>query len=387
MRPEAPVAVDRFYADMPVFAGFDRIMDPALYRPLPDGWVIGLTDVVASTRAIAEGRFKAVNIAGAAAIAAVANGRRGLDFPFAFGGDGASFAVAAADEAAARAALAATVVWAREELGLELRAALLPVAAVRAQGLDARVARFAPSPNVTYAMFAGGGLAWAEREMKRGRFVVTPAAPGTRPDLTGLSCRWAEMPSARGVVLSLIVAPTGADERGYRALVEEILRLVADAGEAGRPLPEGGPQPRWVPGAIELEARISRRAGGSLAARRLALGLETLFAWLVLRLGRRLGRFDPVLYRRDVADNADFRKYEDGLRMTLDCTPALADRVEARLAAAAAAGIARYGLHRQGAALMTCLVPSPLQRDHIHFIDGAAGGYTAAARAMKATAT
>ncbi|TIL80394.1 MAG: DUF3095 domain-containing protein, partial [Mesorhizobium sp.] len=48
------------------------------------------------------------------------------------------------------------------------------------------------------------------------------------------------------------------------------------------------------------------------------------------------------------------------------------------------AGICNYGLHRQKSALMTCLVASPLQRDHLHFIDGAAGGYAVAAASLKA---
>jgi len=53
--------------------------------------------------------------------------------------------------------------WVRDELGLSLRTALVPVTAVRAEaGQDVRVARFAPSPGVTYAMFSGGGLACAE---------------------------------------------------------------------------------------------------------------------------------------------------------------------------------------------------------------------------------
>ncbi len=33
---------------------------------------------------------------------------------------------------------------------------------------------------------------------------------------------------------------------------------------------------------------------------------------------------------------------------------------------------------------MTCFVPTAGASDHLHFIDGAAGGYALAARAMKA---
>ena len=57
-----------------------------------------------------------------------------------------------------------------------------------------------------------------------------------------------------------------------------------------------------------------------------------------------------------------------------------------RLSAAASAGIVRYGLHRQDAAMMTCFTPSALRSDHVHFIDGAGGGYASAATALKAIA-
>src|SRR4051794_21019933 len=55
-----------FYAGIPVFRGFGSLMDPALYSALPDDWTIGVADIVESTRAIAEKRYKAVNMAGAA---------------------------------------------------------------------------------------------------------------------------------------------------------------------------------------------------------------------------------------------------------------------------------------------------------------------------------
>ena len=54
------------------------------------------------------------------------------------------------------------------------------------------------------------------------------------------------------------------------------------------------------------------------------------------------------------------------------------------LASAHAQGICVYGTHRQYQALMTCLVPSPLRDDHVHFVDGAAGGYASAAIKLKA---
>ena len=46
-------------------------------------------------------------------------------------------------------------------------------------------------------------------------------------------------------------------------------------------------------------------------------------------------------------------------------------------------GVADYGLHAQDTALMTCIVPNHLESDHMHFVDGAGGGYAKAAEMLK----
>jgi hypothetical protein len=369
---------DTFYAGVPVFRGFRSLMDPAMYAALPDDWTVGIADVVQSTKAIADKRYKAVNMAGAAVIASVTNALGDREFPFVFGGDGASFAVASRDRDKAAEALAATAAWSAGELGLTMRVALVPVTEIRAVGRDVRVARYGPSDNVSYAMFSGGGLAWADAAVKRGEFAVTPAPPGTWPDLTGLSCRFQEFRAERGLILSLLILPApNAEPSAFRALIEDIVALVEQSPNAGRPMPDGGPDMRWPPQGVALEA--STAPGGPL--RRVTVLARTCLYYLIMRSGIRVGGFVPATYLRQVVENSDFRKYDDGLRMILDCTPALADTLERRLAAVR--GVAVYGLHRQSAAMMTCFTPSPTRSDHVHFIDGAEGGYAAAATALK----
>jgi hypothetical protein len=380
-----PDGTDIFYGRIPVFRGFDRLMDPVLYTPLPDDWSVGVADIVESTKAIANQRYKAVNMAGAAVIAAVTNALDGREFPFVFGGDGASFAVSSGDLDRAREALAATAAWVREDLDLAMRVALVPVREIRARGLDVRVARFGPSPNLSYAMFSGGGLGWADAAMKRGEFTVAPAQPGVQPDLSGLSCRFEEIPATRGLILSVLVVPArGADPLAFRKVIEDIIRLVEKSPDAGRPVPSEGPPLRWPPAGLDYEARAAR--GGSLLKRRTVVLAFTLWAYLVLRLGIKVGNFVPKNYIRQVVENSDFRKYDDGLRMILDCTVELERTLTQRLEDAASSQIAHYGLHRQDAAMMTCFAPSVMRSDHVHFIDGARGGYASAATAMKAMA-
>jgi hypothetical protein len=380
-----PDGTDIFYGSIPVFRGFGSLMDPAMYSPLPDDWTVGVADIVESTKAIANQRYKAVNMAGAAVIAAITNALDGREFPFVFGGDGASFAVSPDDLERAREALAATATWVEESLNLIMRVALVPVRDVRAQGLDVRVARFGPSANLSYAMFSGGGLGWADAAMKRGEFAVPPANPGTQPDLSGLSCRFEEMPSTRGLILSVLVVPAkDADPHHFRKVIEDIIRLVEKSPDAGRPVPPGGPPLRWPPQGVEYEARAAR--GGPLLKRRGVVLAVTLWAYVVMRLGIKVGNFVPKNYVQQVVENSDFRKYDDGLRMILDCTEELERALTALLAKAASERIVRYGLHRQDAAMMTCFTPSVMRSDHVHFIDGARGGYASAATALKAMA-
>src|ERR1700716_1735070 len=121
METITPGNSDTFYGRIPVFRGFGSLMDPALYSPLPDDWTIGVADIVESTKAIAEARFKAVNIAGRPGARAVTNALEGREFPFVFGGDGASFAVSPDNLERAREALAATAAWVEDDLNLAMR--------------------------------------------------------------------------------------------------------------------------------------------------------------------------------------------------------------------------------------------------------------------------
>ncbi|MCV3767625.1 DUF3095 domain-containing protein [Rhizobium sp. TRM95796] len=377
--------VDPFYNDVPVFTQFSGVIDLDNYRPLPDDWWLATGDIVDSTGAIAAGSYKSVNMAGAALISAVLNALGHQDLPFVFGGDGALVALPAAGIEKAKAALAALRTWAKEAMGLEMRAALVPIRDVRASGLDVRVARFRVSEFASYAMFAGGGASWAEAQMKNNRYSVDPAPAGAAPDLEGLSCRWSPIPARHGAIVSIIAMPGPANDMpAFARLVEKIVAITGSEERDGHPVPAEGPEPRVSGDGIRIEGRAGPPAGR--IKRFLKAVAATVFAFALIRWKITVGRFDPVVYRRDVADNSDFRKFDDGLKMTVDIDSRRLAEIEALLRDAAARGVCRYGLSKQDAALMTCIVLTALERDHMHFIDGAAGGYARAAEHLKASA-
>jgi len=371
------------YEDLPIFDAFERVSDPSVFTALPDDWQVGAADVVKSTDALKAGRYKDVNMAGAAVVGAVRNALGSISFPFVFGGDGAGLAVPGEAAAPTRAAMAATTNFVAEELKLDLRVGMMPVAAIRAAGHDVRVARYAASPEAVYAMFSGGGMSFAESELKAGRIAIEAAPAGVRPDLTGLSCRWSPIESRLGVILSVLVMPAqDASETAFRSVASEVIRITEAETRGGHPVPPEGPRFALNQRAMRLEAAATQGSGGRLGRFAKIFG-EMLFGIYLDKTGRAAGRFDPKRYRGWVARNSDFRKYDDALRMTIDCSTATAAALEAVLKKAEAERIVVYGLHRQDAALMTCIVPSYVSDDHVHFLDGAGGGYALAATALK----
>jgi Protein of unknown function (DUF3095) len=376
---------DPFYDNVPVFTQFSGVIDLDNYRPLPDDWWLATGDIVDSTGAIAAGAYKSVNMAGAALISGVLNTLGHQDLPFVFGGDGALVALPAAGHDQARQALAALRTWAKEAMGLEMRAALVPMREVRDAGLDVRVARFRVSDHASYAMFAGGGASWAEARMKNNEYAVEPAPSGAAPDLDGLSCRWSPIPARHGAIVSIIAVPGPADDMpAFARLIEAIVAVTGGEERGGHPVPAEGPEPKASGSGVLIEGRAGPRTGR--VKRYLKALAATILAFSLIRLKIRMGRFDPVAYRRDVADNSDFRKFDDGLKMTVDIDATRLADIETLLRDAAAKGVCRYGISKQDAALMTCFVLTALERDHIHFIDGAAGGYARAAEHLKASA-
>ena len=372
------------YLDIPVFEDFAKVLDGSVYHPLPDDWWIGTSDIVGSTKAVAAGRFKDVNMVGASVICAVSNALGHSDYPFIFGGDGASFACPPDKIDAVREALAATATWASETLELELRVGLVCIADVRKTGHDVRVARYAVSHPVSYAMFNGRGLKWAEDRMKQGENIIAPAPSGTRPDLTGLSCRWSPI-RAEGTdqILSIMVLPDN-DRATFNAVVSGLFDILDDGPRKSSPVPADGPDFAFPPPGLRLEALASQEKEGGYFKAWFKAFYISLIALILMKTGWKLGDFDPKRYRDYTGYNTDYRKFGDGLWMTINCSKTRADEIDAYLRTAEQRGDIHFGTHHQRTAIMTCIVPSITNDAHFHFLDGGEGGYTAAAAVYKA---
>ena len=378
-----------FYPGIESFDDFTEIADGGHYRTAPESWYVIITDVEGSTRAIAEGRYKEVNMIGAACINAVLNVTPNGEIPYMFGGDGASLLVPEEYLDECKRVLLAVRRLAESDFDLSLRVGVVPVAELHAASpARVKVGKFRLSPGNELAAFSGGGLELAERWIKSNSdFLVQPGTDNGAPDLNGLSCRWEPLAARNGVMLSLLLQAKTGDEAGksrlYRELIGEIDRISGNLEQDAKPVAEANMIFRWPPRGLSAEIRATAGRRNRLLVA-LRLYLYSLIQYCLDRFDLTLGGYRGRQYRIELRDNTDYRRFDDTLRMLLDCSPGQADEIEALLAERASAGELAYGVHRSDSALMTCLVFSLDKGEHIHFVDGNDGGFTSASRGLKA---
>ena len=375
---------DRFYQDLPAFSDFKEVTADERFRPLPADWTVIVADIEGSTQAIEAGRYKDVNTIGAATIAAAQNAMDKRDFPFVFGGDGSTLAIPPASFEKVAEALDGVRALAREKFGMTLRVGAVKAAELYADGLKIEVAKFELIAGKTIASFRGGGLSRAEAKVKGDapRYAVAERARH-RSDLTGLSCRWKPIRSEKGVVLALLIAAREKD--GSNAVYNEALRLlnnILDGDSANsNPVHLSTMEYKSVWENLKSERRYHQSPFSfSFLARAAEIAASVLiFKWKVPPL-----YFDPQKYAVSMSGHSDFRKFDDTLRMVIDCSAGQAALIRAMLEDLRARGKVYFGLHESGAALMTCFVYDVSDGKHIHFVDGDNGGYAIAAKQLKA---
>jgi hypothetical protein len=181
-------------------------------------------------------------------------------------------------------------------------------------------------------------------------------------------------------MLTLLVRPLEADAL---ALQREILCALAGmVDDTAAPVRAENMRFAWPPRGLRAEAFAARGRAPYLLYW-LGIWAQSALQALAERFDLRIGAYDAPAYRMQLQRNSDHRKFTDMLHMVLDCTPAESAAIEAYLAGLHACGRIAYGTHRADRAMMTCLVFSLEESRHVHFIDGADGGYALAALQLK----
>lgn len=386
-----PVGTNRFYQQLSGFSEFLAFPDEQRYQPLPDDWSVIITDVEGSTRAIEQGKYKQVNGVGVASIVALLNALKPLTFPYVFGGDGASACLPDDQLDTARPALVAARRMSLQQFGLHLRIGIVPMRTIREAGHELLVGKHQPHPYYQQAMFIGSGLGFAEKLVKDpapgNPYLITDQRCADHAIFAGFECRWNEIPSPHGESIALLVQTTGdntkENARTYRRILQDIHTIYGDDRQH-HPLRQENLKLTAAPRNLTVEAGVRTAFQGGIARLKYQLKLQWLrFAGLwLMRRGVRTEKSDWRHYKHHLIANTDYRKFDEALRMVIAGTEEQRRRLRGALEKYRQQGLLVYGIHASPSSLITCVV-SDYDRDHVHFLDSANGGYAMAARELK----
>lgn len=381
---------ESFYAELPAIESFLSAIDAVNFVAVPRDWQIIITDITGSTRAIESGRYKEVNLLGACSIATVLNAVEPLEIPYVFGGDGASFLIPPTYLEKVKPPLLAIHRMAQLEFNLELRVGIVPVATVAQAGYEVKLTKLKISENYAQAAFAGGGLNYATELIKSpttAALYQIQAAKPTQANLAGLECRWQDIPSRHGETVTLIVLAMAQEAAASAGIYQGVIQAIHEVYGSEEDFHPVAPHTLKLSlGSKKLAAETKVRSHTHPRFHRWLylsqIQAENILGWFFMRLKLKVGDMDWGQYKHIVQATSDYKKFDDMLRMIISGTSQQRASLTQYLDAQSIAGKIVYGMHVSNRALMTCLVFERNGRQ-VHFIDGADGGYTLAAKPLK----
>ena len=380
-----------FYEQLTGFSEFTQFTELERYSPLPSDWYVLITDVTGSTNAIEDGLYKEVNSLGVASIVALLNAVAPLKVPYVFGGDGATVCIPPSSKAAAESALVAAKQMAKKNFGLDLRIGMVSMNDIEAAGHQILVGKYQPSAYFQQAMFQGDGLSHAESLIKDpskdNPFIISEEQIEANGSFEGFECRWNEIPSPHEETIAILVQVLEKDivakEIIYQEVSQKILNIYGDEKEH-HPLRMEKLSLTNSAKKLSNEVKVRVASLNFWSRCRYILKLELLscVGRYLMRKKVKTENTDWGNYKQILIENSDYRKFDEVLRMIISGTLEQRNQLTVYLEQLHKEKKIVFGIHASPNALITCLVFN-YDTDHVHFLDGADGGYAMAAKDMK----
>ena len=376
------VSNDLFYSRLPVneIPLSDLLMEEHLFFRVPANWQVVITDVKNSTAAIQKGLHETINLVATGSIVALLNiaYKANLTVPFFFGGDGASFIIPPSLLDTSLHALLQHKENTKASFDLDLRVGYVPVSDIYEEGHALNISKLRTSELFAIPVLLGDGLTYAEKKVKGPDYMFATSSASTEElDLSGMQCRWDRIkpPESFFEVVSLLaIAPEGVKQSDSFKKVMDSIDTIYGGLQRRKPI---------TVDKLKIKATLAK-IGLEMKARMGAFKpFYLLFNWIKMSLGFFYFRTKKgKKYLHNLVDLSDTLVIDGRINTVISGTAQQRELLETALNAIERDGEIIYGLHVSSESVMSCYVRNMSDR-HIHFVDGAEGGYTKAAGVIK----
>lgn len=373
---------DLFYTRLPVneISLSDLLMENHLFFKMPGNWHVLITDVKNSTKATQDGLHETVNLVATGSIVAVLNiaYKADITVPFFFGGDGATFIIPASILEASIHALQLHRENTKNTFNLDLRVGHVPVTEIYEQGYELNISKLRTSEVFAIPVLLGDGLLFAEKKIKEPDYLFAELPHSNEElDLSGMQCRWDRIKPPhhnQEVVSLLVIAAKGVKQSVVFKKVMDHIDEIYGEPQTRKPISVSKLKLKTTLAKIGLEMRT--RMGGFKPIYLITTLIKTSLGPFYFRTKQGKN------YLMRLVDMSDTLVIDGKINTVISGTSAQREKLEAALKEIENAGEIIYGLYVSSESVMSCYVRN-MNDKHVHFVDGAEGGYTKAAGVLK----
>ncbi|WP_010230939.1 DUF3095 family protein [Gillisia marina] len=360
----------------------DLVADKSLFSKVPEDWYIVAVDIKNSTEAIGNGNHDQVNLVATGSIIAILNlaYSKNINIPFFFGGDGATMLIPSELLEAAMAALNQHRINTLENFGFELKIGSISLKEIYENGISLEVSKLKISEILTIPIVLGEGLQYAEKQIKsnfngsNNNFKIPNLL-----NLEGMECKWDKIspPETNQEVVSLIVI--ARKEEDPSEIFSKILKNIDTIyGSLNRRKPISVKRLKLKASLRKLNDEMRTKLGTYD-------GLYLIKNWFTTNFGKYYlkNTSSGKNYLQKLVELTDTLTIDGRINTVITGTPQQRKSLTTYLDYLEEKGKIKYGLHVSEQSVMSCYVRDMKKDDHIHFVDGAGGGYTKAANQLK----
>jgi hypothetical protein len=365
-----------------------KALEDDSFSDLPSDWFVVIADIKNSTAAVAAGRHNDVNLLAAGSLIAALNiaKEKRVEIPFFFSGDGGAVLVPAdiADDVVA--ALQRHNENAIKNFGLTFHLGSMLAKDLYSRGAMLKVAKVQVGENLSKALVVGNGLKAAEQFIKQNSG-STPIGSST-PDLNmaGLECRWDKVkpPTEENEIVCYLVEARNQSmhTKIYRDVLTKMDEIYGSL-ESRSPLSVN--RLKLLLNLKKMENEMKIKFGRWRTGYYFRMLFENFLGQFFFGLNLKVGGINGQHYLSQLVANADTLTIDGRINTIISGKTEKRKQLIDYLKEQEQKGVLIFGHHISKESIMTCYIEN-MNAKHIHFVDGSDGGYTEAAKELKAKA-
>ena len=379
------IATETFYSDLPIqdIRLSKLIADKSLFVSVPEDWHVLAADIKNSSQAILEGRHQEVNLIATGSVIAILNlaAKANTTIPFFFGGDGAVMLVPEKLLKSGISALQKHRENTTKNFGFNLKIGHISVREIYKKNIELIISKAKINHVFNIPVVLGNGLQYAENLIKKDEKSYSKYFPEDQSplNLDGMECKWNKIkpPEKDQEVISLIVSGCGHQEPSK--IFSQVLNAIDDIyGPPKLRKPISVKHLELNQGTSLIQSEMNAKLGGYNSLYLIKNFIKIRFGDIYLKHSR-AGKD----YLNKLVELTDTLTIDGRINTVISGTPEQRAALISILDELEKLNKVKYGLHVSNASVMSCYVKDMSTDEHIHFVDGADGGYTKAANNLK----